>query len=210
MKKIVLFASLVAACSWASAQGYVGAVAALTRLSDACTDTYRCSGTQAKGFKVFAGTYLPKGQGLDLVIGQVNRVEVGAMRFGRVNSRSTTTVPDLDEDFNPINREVDVTDKVKAEALTVAAVAEFPVLDQFSLVAKLGVAYVTSTVKFTRDNQGIGAKSQNSIRPYAGLGVEVGLPAGIRVMGTADWTRYAVDGRSGSATQLGLGASVSF
>lgn len=210
MKKAVLLASLLAATSWASAQGYVGAVAALSRLSDGCTESYRCSGTQAKGFKVFAGTRLPQGQGLDLGVGQVNRVEVSAMRFGRVNSRSNITVPDLNEDFDPIDREVTVSDQVRADALTVAAVAEFPVMDQFSLVAKLGVAYVTSTVKFTQDGAGMGSKSQNSIRPYAGVGVEVTVPGDIRVMGTVDWTRYAVDGRSGSATQLGLGASVSF
>ena len=211
MKNVVIFGALLAASSLCAAEGYVGAVAAFTRLSDSCTPGYaECSGTQTKGFKLFGGAKLSPSQTLNLGPARINRVEVAAMRFGRVNSRGTETIYVIDESFDVVPQDASSTHEVSANALAVAAVAELPVSSELAVLARVGVAYVTATVSTRLDGAGNGSKSGNAIRPYLGLGVEYGLPMDIQLVGSVDWTRYNVDGRSGSATQIGLGASVGF
>jgi len=211
MKKNLLIAALIAASPAAFAQGYVGAVAALTRLSDACTASLRCEDSNAKGFKVFGGAYLPASQSLNLGVAKVNRLEVSAMRFGKVSSSGQGvkyTWNDDDEVYVPAN--VAVKHKVQADAIAGAAVMEVALVEQLTLAAKLGLAYVSATAAIDHDGRRFNSKTKSSVQPYAGLGLEYALPGDVRLQGGVDWTRYRVDGRSGSATQLGLGASVVF
>lgn len=211
MKKNLLIAALLAASPAAFAQGYVGAVAALTRLNDACTASFRCGDSNANGFKVFGGVYLPSAKTLNLGAAKVNRLEVSAMRFGKVSSSGQGvkyTWNDDDEVYVP--SDVAVQRKVQADAIAGAAVMEIALAEQLTLATKLGVAYVSATSAIERDGRRFDAKTKSSVQPYAGLGLEYALPGDVRLQGGVDWTRYRVDGRSGSATQLGLGASVAF
>lgn len=212
MKYLIAALGLVCLCPVAHAQGYVSAVAALTRLSDSCTPGLSdCDDSKVAGFRISAGTELPKGQQLDLGIGRVSRIEVSAMRFGRANHRGTTVVRVTNPNtFFPESQNVPAKDEVSATALAVAAVAEFPVIADLSLTARLGVAYVRGTVTRYVDGLRNGSSSDNAIRPYAGIGLEYSILPQVRLQSGFDWTRYNVDGRSGSATQLGLGAAVSF
>lgn len=211
MKKNLLIAALIAASPAAFAQGYVGAVAALTRLSDACTASFRCEDSNATGFKVFGGAYLPATQTLNLGVAKVNRVEVGAMRFGKIRSSGDvmTTFYDGDNDVY-FQAPVPTTHQVQADAILGAAVMEVPLAQQLNLTTKLGLAYVSATASVEKNGRRFNSKSKSSVQPYVGLGLEYALPSDVRLQGGVDWTRYRVDGRSGSATQVGLGASVAF
>lgn len=210
MKNVVIFGALLAASSLCAAQGYVGAVAAFARLSESCTAGYECSGSQTKGFKLFAGARLSPSQTLNLGPARINRVEVAAMRFGRVNSNGLETIYVLNDSFDVVPQDVASKHEVSANALAVAAVAEIPVTSDLAVLARVGVAYVTATMSTTLDGTSNGSKSGNAIRPYLGLGVEYALPNDIQLVSSIDWTRYSVGTLSGSATQIGFGASVGF
>lgn len=210
MKKLFI-AALVAASPSVFAQGYVGAVAALTRLNDACEPLFRCGSSNAGGFKVFGGAYLPAAQTLNLGVAKVNRVEVGAMRFGKISSSGVGVKyawNDDDEVYVP--SDVTVKRSAQADAISGAVVMEVALADQLTLATKLGLAYVSATAAIERNGRRFDSKTQSSVQPYAGLGLEYALPGDVRLQGGVDWTRYRVAGRSGSATQLGLGASVAF
>ena len=67
-----------------------------------------------------------------------------------------------------------------------------------------------ATAAVRHDGRRFDSKTKSTVQPYVGLGLEYQLPRDVKLQGGVDWTRYRVDGRSGSATQLGLGASVAF
>ena len=211
MKKNLLIAALIAASPGAFAQGYVGAVAALTRLSDACTASLRCEDSTANGFKVFGGAYLPADQVLKLGVAKLNRIEVGAMRFGKISSSGIVDRTFFDGDADAyFTVPVAGTQKVQADAILGAAVLEVPLAQQLNLTTKLGLAYVSATAALEQGGRRFDSKTKSSVQPYVGLGLEYALPSNVLLQGGVDWTRYRVDGRSGSATQLGLGASMAF
>lgn len=207
MKNIFIGVAMAGFCAAVSAQGYVGAVMALSKLSNACTTGFRCDDARGTGFRIFAGHRFTDAEALQLGGGvRINRVEVSGLRFGKQSALGQRTK--FLEDSATI--QVPVSEQVSATALVVAAGTDYQVHPGIILVGRLGLAYVTATVATTVDGRGDGSKSQNAIRPYVGAGVEYLLPDDIRFIWNLDWTRYSVDGRSGSATQLGLGAAVSF
>lgn len=211
MKKNVLIAALIAVSPAAFAQGYVGAVAALTRLSDACAASLRCEDSNAFGFKVFGGAYLPAGQVLKLGAAKVNRIEVGAMRFGKMSSSGEVSRTFFDGDADAyFTVRFPGTQTVQADAILGAAVMEIPLAQQVNVTTKLGLAYVSATAAVEQAGRKFNSKTKSSVQPYVGLGLEYALPSNVLLQGGVDWTRYRVDGRSGSATQLGLGASMLF
>lgn len=211
MKKSLLIAALMAAAPAAFAQGYVGAVLAMTRLNDACATSLRCQDTNATGFKVFGGAYLPPHQTLSLGAAKVNRVEVAAMRFGKVTSSGTVAGKIFDGDADAyFTQPVASTLKVQADAILAAAAMEVPLAKQLNLTTKLGLAYVSATAGVERAGRRFNSTTQSSVQPYAGLGLEYNAYGSVLLQGAVDWTRYRVEGYSGSAMQVGLGASVAF
>lgn len=206
MKHIFIATVLASVGAAASAQGYVGAVAALSKLSDSCTTGFKCEDSRATGFRFFAGHRFSDAEAWGLGVVRVNRIEVSALRFGRQRSTGTATKFLTDS----ATKQVPSVNEVSANALVVAVGSELPIGGWFALNGRLGLAYVTASVSSTIDGLSNGSTSGNAIRPYVGVGAEFLLPLDIRLLSSLDWTRYSVKGYSGSATQLGLGASMSF
>lgn len=211
MKKIFLLSVLALLAPLSFAQNYAGAVLALSRVADSCVTGLRCERNNPFGFKLFAGGYLPAADQLVLAGARLSRVEVAAIQFGKVTSSGLIGKREFDvdlDDYVTVFAPGEVV--VQANAIAAAAVTEFSLSDQSSLVAKLGVAYVSATLSTERNGSRIDSSTKSSVQPYIGLGVEFALPFNVLLHGGVDWTRYRVDGRSGSATQLGVGAAVSF
>jgi len=213
MKKLCFAVALAAMAPASWAQGYVGALVTLSRLTEACTPSFRCDDDRKTGQKFFAGAYLPDAQVLSLGSAKINRVEVGAMRMGRVTSTGQVAtqvyVNDADGE-RYLTVQVPAETRIQADAIMAAAVMEVPLVQQVNLTAKLGLAYVSATAVLERSGKRFDSVTKTSFQPYVGLGVEYALPFNVQLHGGVDWTRYRVDGQSGSATQVGLGAAVSF
>lgn len=209
MKRIVVAAMMAGLCSAASAQGYAGAVASLSRLDFGCTNGSACD-EKGMGFKLYAGTKLSPARTLNFGIGAVDAIEMSYLKFGKGKTKGSTEI-DFFEDGSIFPFPVDTTETALADALTVAAVAHVPIIaDQFLVAGRLGVAYVSSTLRRTLDNKSAGGKTSSSFQPYAGLGLEFVIPNVVKIVGSADWTKYEVDGRRGTARLIGLGAEKEF
>ena len=211
MKKTLLLAAMIVASSASHSQGYVGAMISLSRMSDACAQSLRCEGSTNAGFKIFAGSSLPAEQVLTLGSAKLGRVEVGALRFGKTTSSgqvATQVYDPVTDDFPTVL--VPGRERVQADAILAAAVVDVAVLPNLNLATKLGVAYVSATAVSERNGARVDSQTKSSVQPYIGFGIEYALPYDVQLQGGVDWTRYRVDGRSGSAMQVGLGAAVSF
>ena len=209
MKKYFIAVGLLSASSWVCAQGYVGAVVALTKLQNSCVESYKCNDSRGHGFKIFGGTRFNADEQLSLGGVGFSRIEVAAMRFGKQASTGTAATTVI-SGGNPVPATLAAKSEVSADALVVAAGMDWRLSRQLVAVGKVGLAYVTGTLSSSLGGVSNGSVSNNAIRPYLGLAMEIEVLPNVQVQGGFDWTRYSVDGRSGSATQLGLGAAVSF
>jgi hypothetical protein len=199
MKRVLTLCASVLACSAACAEGYAGAVAALSRVDFGCTPGYSCD-YKGHGGKLYAGTQLSANNSLDLGVGKLDAVEFAYLKFG--GARASLPAPDA---FNPALHESALTD-----AVAVAAVAHFPVVDQFAIVAKLGVAYVSSTLRKAQDATSLGESTENHVQPYGAIGLEYAIPNVVKIVGSLDMTRYKVGSRKGNARMIGIGAETNF
>ncbi|MBP8140615.1 MAG: outer membrane beta-barrel protein [Acidovorax sp.] len=214
MKRLLLLAGLAAFFQSASAQGYAGAIVALSNVGMDCLVPAVSCDRQARGGRIYVGTQLSEASRINLGVGAIDGIEVGYMKFGRARSAGTATsfiiADPADPGADPVPVAVPATATAQADALTVAVAAHFPVTDAFGLAARIGAAYVSSTVKWTKEGRSTGSRTSNEIRPYLGLGLEYNIPDLIKLVGTYDWTQYSVDGQKGSATLLGLGVEKAF
>lgn len=107
-------------------------------------------------------------------------------------------------------RSADTALKVQADALSLAAVARFPLFEQMNFSAKAGVAYVSSTVRVDLEGVQYSSETATKFKPYVGFTLEYDIPAIVRVVGSFDYTQYDVGGKRGGASMLGIGAEKSF
>ena len=54
------------------------------------------------------------------------------------------------------------------------------------------------------------SESQTKLKPYLAAGASYTVMPGVKVVGSADWFSYSVEGVSGTARALSLGAEVAF
>ncbi len=213
MKRLVLLAGLAASFQSVSAQGYAGAIMALSNVGMDCWVSAVSCDRQARGARIYFGTRLSEASRINLGVGAIDAIEVGYMKFGHARSAGTASSfmqdPD-DPGAPPLPTTVPATTTAQADALTIAATAHFAVTDNFGLAARIGAAYVSSTVKWTREGLSTGSRTSNHIRPYLGLGLEYNIPDVIKLVGSYDWTQFSVDGQKGAATLLGLGLEKAF
>jgi hypothetical protein len=208
MKRIVVAAMLAGLGSVACAQGYAGAVLSLSRLDFGCVDGNTCD-EKGRGFKIYAGSKLSPGRTLNLGIGKLDAIEVSYLKFGKAKASGSKEIMFYEDSF-VFPFPVDTTETALADALTLAAVVHVPVVDQLTAVGRLGVAYVSSTLRSTVDGKTMGATTSNKFKPYAGLGLEYGIPNVVKVVGSFDWTKYEVNDRKGNAKMFGLGVETNF
>lgn len=211
MKKIVVAGLLVAGVSLASAQGYVGALLALTKLHTDCMDGGSC-GSKPLGFKIYGGVRYSDVDSLHLGIGAVDTLEVGAVRFGSREGTWATTKRVYDSTSFTGARTVPAVGKasVSADALYAAVGAHVPLVRDLSFTPKLGIAWVTTTRKSWVDDVSQGSVSENHLAPYLGLGLEYSPIPVLKLQASVDLTHVKTEGASGVAHLLGLGAAVAF
>lgn len=211
MKRLFVVAAMSAAVSSVHAEGYAGAILALTRLDIPCEASVPCD-RKANGGRIYFGSRLSDASRIDLGVGAIDAVEFGYMKLGTAKTVGTATTYVFDPDDQTIVTPVTVptTARTQSDALTIAAVMHFPVTTNLSFAARAGAAYVTTTVKRTQDGLSSGSRSESHLRPYVGLGVEFDIPQWVKVVGTFDATQFEVNGKKGSAQLMGLGLEKAF
>lgn len=209
MKKIIVAFSFCLSSAATFAQGYVGAVAALTSIGLDCSGQTNCD-KRGFGVKFYAGSKLSASNQIDLGIGKVDAVEVGVINFGKASSQFTAgyTYEDPVLGLTPATRVVHQV--ATANALTAAVVLNAPVTTDFALSARLGGAYVSSTVKKYVEGAGDGSVTSTKLKPYVGFSASYNIVDSIKLIGSYDATRYDVLGHQSWLSLLGLGAEMSF
>lgn len=211
MKFLLTTSFLALASSAALADGgYVGAVLALTKVQAGCPAGFDCD-RSAMGGQLYGGTRLKPNQVLDLGVGSVNAVQVGFLRSGDQKSNGTGIVSRNNITLGgPEDVTVPATETVQASAIYAALVANFPVVTDLNLSARLGLAYVTSTLNKGLDGLSNAGESAAKLKPYFGLGADYQVGNGFSLVASLDVTRYDVSGRQGNITAFGLGAQKGF
>jgi hypothetical protein len=215
MKRYLVAAVLGCLASIVSAQGYVGAVRSLTNVGYDCPAGLECD-KKSQGWKFYGGTKLPSFMTLDLGFAKVDSFEVGYMRFGKTYTNGAytpVTQYNVDQDAF-LTSLLPVRIVGEADAISLAIVGRAPIVDQFAVAARLGLAYVASTLRTEVDGRTFASETKNKIQPYLGLGFEYDIPSILKVTGSFDMTKIDVDGTSASirssVRMIGLGVEKSF
>lgn len=214
MKKIIVSTLLAAVAAGAQADGYVGASIGRGKLPFDCASDASCKDS-VNVFKLYAGTRLKESRQLDLGVGRLDALEVGFMRSAS-KSTETRTVEQTYIIIDPINgntvttRMVPQRRLVSMDALLLSPVLHVGVMQDVDLFVKAGAAIVTSTVKSTLNDVSIKSESQTKLKPYVALGASYGVAPGFKVFGSADWVPFSVEGVSGTARAISLGAEMAF
>lgn len=210
MKRLIAVFLLTISVFPVYAQGYVGAVRSLSNIDFNCSDEINCH-KKGQAWRFYGGVRLAPKSVIDLGAGRIDAVEVAYMRFGAAHSGSYRTVNVYDANQAAVVQVVkDVVYKAQADALSASFVARFPVVDNFNVLGRLGVAYVSSTLRTEVGGVSDSSETSTKLKPYAGLGLEYEIPSVVKIIGSLDWTRYDASGRSGSLRMIGLGAETSF
>ncbi|RTL30106.1 MAG: hypothetical protein EKK47_11305 [Burkholderiales bacterium] len=217
MKKI-FFAGVVCAVSFgAHAQGYFGVIRALTNVGFTCAPGDSCE-SKGQAWKFYGGTKLSPARTIDFGVGKIDAVEVSYFRTSAATASGPTQVDDFDSFGNIVQRDTTAKVKAQVDAIVLAGVARFPIVDQLSATAKLGLAYVSTTLRSEVDGLSYNSVTQTKLRPYVGLGVEYDIPSICTIVGSFDITRVDVSDSSryysaqakGNLKLLGIGAQKSF
>lgn len=182
MKKILFAAALSAACGLASAQGYAGAVAGLTKTNLDCGTANTCDDSST-GVKVYGGYEVDPNIS----------IEAGYINFGKAK-------------IKPKNGTASA--EIKGSAFVVTSAFRFPIAAQLTGVGRVGLARVSG--KFAADVPGAENTSTSSTKLYTGLGLEYAIAKNIKLVGAFDLTGADVEiaGRSESNTVFLLGGGV--
>ncbi|MBI3381252.1 MAG: hypothetical protein HY019_04515 [Aquabacterium sp.] len=207
MKKLVLV--LVAAVPGFAvhAQGYVGAVAALTSIGGGCPSGNTECDKKGFGLHLYAGSTLSKAKQIDFGVGRLESVEVGLMTFGKGDSNGVKQIP---IPYDTATTEVPTSAVATANALTFAAVSRVPLMDGVAIGIKTGIAFVSSTMRYSIGGVQDGSETASKLKPYLALTVEYAPMSNLKIVWSYDWTRFDVAGQKGSLGALGLGAEVGF
>lgn len=210
MKKILWISACMGLSVPVYAQGYFGAVAALSSVGLDCASTKSCD---KKGFalKVYGGTKLSPSSQLDLGFARLDAVEFSAINFGKVGAIDSTTVKRYNTNTFTIDTVVvDASTVNTVNAITAAAVLNAPVSSEIGLAARLGVAYVSATSRRYVDGGSNGSETRTKIQPYVGLSAMYSITDGIRLVGSYDFTRAPFVGRTANVSAYGVGAELTY
>lgn len=192
------------------AQGYVGAVASLSSIGIDCANKLTCD---KKGFgaRFYAGSKLSAENQIDFQFGKIDAFEVGVSNFGKASSTyiRTYTITDV-VNGGTTTQDRTISTVGTANALTFAAVANMPVTTELAVLAKLGVAYVSSTARYYVDGVANASETETKLKPYLGLGASMVVFDSLKIVGNYDVTAFDVAGRKSRASSFGLGAEMSF
>lgn len=181
MKKILCAAVLAGLAGAASAQGYVGALAGMSRYGFDCSGATECDKSGSTG-KIYAGYSESPNWAF----------EVGYINFGKASASDGVASGEL-----------------KSSALLVGGAYRSAVTTDVTTVLRLGIARVKT--KVDADVLGFsGSQSDNKVTFYAGLGLEYAVTKSIKVVAGWDFTRFEIADEDGMLHNVGIGAQVGF
>lgn len=210
MKKILWILACMGLSVPVYAQGYFGAVAALSSTGLDCSSTRSCD---KKGFalKIYGGTKLTPSSQVDLGIARLDAVEFSAINFGKIGSTASATVKRYNSDTFAIDDVVvDASTVNTVNAITAAAVLNAPVTSELGLAARLGMAYVSATSRRYVDGVSNGSETQTKFQPYVGFSAMYSITDAIRLVGSYDFTRAPFVGRTANVSAYGVGAELTY
>lgn len=214
MKKILLGSFFCIVSVSAFAQGYAGAVAALSKMGLNCDGQASCD-KKGRAVKLYVGSNLSQEKQIDFGVGRLQAVEVSFIGFGKSSSNGTGYLYDPNVDIldpaapSPLYP-VPTSKSVTANAITFAGVLKFPIVEGAGAVARVGAAYVSSTARYYVQGGSNGSETSTKLKPYIGLGLEYEAVKGLRFVGAYDWTKLDVSNQRGGLQSLGLGAEMDF
>lgn len=207
MKKLWITVASMTFCGLAVAQGYAGAVVALTKLGADCAGMMSCD-TKGHGVKIYFGSKLIKSDQFDFGVGVVDAVEFGVMSFGKgAVNYSKEYVDAVNGGPNIVAAATTVN---TANALIASVVARVPLFEGANFLVRPGVAYVSSTQRYYVSGIQNGSETATKFKPYLGLGFDFSPMDGVKFVGSFDWTKFDVASQKSNLTSLGLGAEIGF
>lgn len=214
MKKLILMGGLLAFSAVAAqAEGYIGSSLGRGKMSLDCEQGASCK-ESANVFKLYAGTKLSESAQLDLGVARLDGFEVAYVRTinDAQSLRSVKQQGLVEGEYLPDNGIVDVPmrQRFSVDAIVMAPVLHAHLTSDLQIFIKPGLGVVTATIN--TDVNGTSTRSDSSIRvkPYVALGLDYAVTKGVKIVGSAEWLGYAVQGESGTLRSVNLGAQVDF
>jgi OmpA-like transmembrane domain len=209
MKKAIVFAVMLSAWGFSSAQSYVGVDLTLSKYGVDCAANNSCD-AKPVGYGFRAGSKLAPGYVLDLDVLSIDGVEVGYSKFGKLQGSGSTSELYSNGSALPVRRTVSTSQAISATALYAALVAHANVAPDFDVVGKLGLAYVSSISSYRTDGVSEGLRGENHFAPFFGLALEYAVMNDWRLQAGVDVTRFDADERTGSISVLKFGVNYSY
>jgi len=195
MKKIAVAGLLTAMTAAASAQVYVGGAVGQARINMYCAADFDqgCDRTDT-GHKLYAGYKL----------NPVVALEAAYVDFGKATRGYTDSYYD-----GFVLRGMVVRQHVEAHGALLGAAFRYAAHPQLSLVGRVGLSFLQAKwiSKSVTENT---STSEDSVKPYLGLGIEFSVNKNLRITAEADFATIELDGASGSARLLGMGLQYGF
>lgn len=192
MKKIAVAGLLTAMMAAASAQVYVGGVVGQSHVNMECADyDLGCDKTDT-GTKLYAGYKFNPVVALEAAY-----VDFGKAQRGYTDSYFGTGAP--------------AVQSYEARGALIAAVFRYAAHPQLSLVGRVGLSMLKS--RYVGTIRAIGyteSESDDSVKPYLGLGIEFALNKNLRITAEADFTEVEVSGETAGTRLLGVGLQYAF
>ena len=213
MKKIFFGLAAAGLSLSAVAAGYVGLDVTRGSVSDGCQAGEQCQ-QRRTGFDLKFGSKLPESLSFKMDAFRVDTIEVGVTKVGSVVDRRTKTVtytnPDTTSSILTLTADVPVETRLSADALLASVVAHYDLGADFSLVGKVGLAYVTGTLATKQNGVTMGPKTENHVSPLFGLGVEYKVVDNVKLNLGFHTFKVKTDGVNGRAKQVTLGGQYDF
>lgn len=188
MKKIALAGLLTAMMAAASAQVHVGGAVGQARVNLSCEDFDLGCDKSDTGHKVYVG----------YKFNPLIAIEAAYVDFGK----GTRGYTDSGSEF---------TQSFESRGALVAAAFRHAAHPQLSLVGRVGLSFLKTKYKESARDYGVTSSlSDESIKPYFGLGIEFALNKSLRITADADFTTAEVDDEKGSVRLLSVGLQHSF
>jgi hypothetical protein len=204
MKNIFAIALLVVLAQTANAQSYGGASISYNKAAKGCATNSVCSASPVGG-SLYVGAKMSDSLQADLSVLGVDSVEAGLFTLGQKSSRYTTRVGTGLSAVTTNYRE-----HVESNALYAAAVGRMVVAGGVNLTGRLGLAYVSSTLKTVANGISMGATTSNRIAPLLGVGVDYDILDDLALVSRFDFTRRSVANYSSNVFSLSAGVQYKY
>jgi opacity protein-like surface antigen len=211
MRKIILATGLCFAPLLAWSQSYFEASYSLSKLSIDCATNNQCD-SKLSGYRLLVGATAPGWMQLDLDGGaKTDGIEVGYARYGSIKASGIVRKRISNGTGSSVLADVEVENEISADAVFAHWVGRMPVdLDGLNLVAKLGMAYVSSTSEYTERGVSMGGSTHSRFSPAVGLGVEYKVLDELSLSLGYEGLRFKVDSQSGYVHGLNFGLQVRY